>query len=134
MCFWLDICFYLRRMKRILLIGACLILIGIFSVNGQSVGELNQFDGNILEEVNKVQVYPNPTTDYLRVRIQNTSFDDAELTVYNIIGNEVKVEVNKVASNDFKITVKDLPPGYYLLAVKADNQQFKETYKFLKRQ
>lgn len=99
----------------------------------QSTGELNRFSNESLEEVNKVRLFPNPSVDFLEVRIENSTLESASFTVHNIIGNEIKVDIQLVAENEYRINVKDLPAGYYLLAIKDDQNVFKETYKFLKR-
>lgn len=83
--------------------------------------------------VNKVSMFPNPTTEYLSVRIDESNVNQPRLTIHNIIGNVMDVTVEEVGDNEFRIKVKDLAPGYYLLAIRDDQGYFKETYKFLKR-
>lgn len=97
-------------------------------------GEMNRFDDDLLEpKVNNVKLFPNPTTDYLMVRIENSNLTEANFTVHNIIGNVVDVEVEPVGKDQFRIKVKDLDQGYYLLAIRDKEGYFKEAYKFLKR-
>lgn len=99
----------------------------------QNVGELERFDGEKLEKRNDVKLYPNPTVDYLSVHIANSDLKDIRFTVHNILGNEVEVKIEQVDDDTFKIDAESLPTGYYLLAIKDDTKQFRETYKFLKR-
>ena len=121
--------------KHLLTFLSCLLLIfvttGAFSQNG----ELNGFDDASLEEKqNTVRLFPNPTTtDYLRVRIENSTLSNPVFTVHSIIGNVVEVEVEPIGKNEFRIKVKDLVSGYYLLAIRDEQGHFKEAYKFLKR-
>jgi hypothetical protein len=100
---------------------------------GQTNRELDRFSNESLEVRNQVKIYPNPSTEFLDVRINNSTLKNASFTVHNIIGNVVDTEVEHVGENQFRIRVKDLAPGYYLLAIKDDGNLFKETYKFLKR-
>lgn len=124
-------------MKKISTVFTCLLFIMLMGWQGlqaQTVGELNEYDGRILETANQIKLYPNPTVEYLQVDIKNNKLDDVQFSVHNIIGNTITVNVEKIAEGKYKIKVDDLPPGYYLLAVKDDKTQFHETYKFLKKQ
>jgi len=79
------------------------------------------------------QVFPNPTTDYIHIRNEQVEMKLLKLTLHNIIGNEMQVEVEEVDEHEVKVKVKDLSAGYYLIAVKDDFSKFRATYKFLKR-
>jgi hypothetical protein len=79
------------------------------------------------------QIFPNPTTDYVHIRNEHVEMSLLKLTLHNIIGNEMKVEVEVVDEHELKVKVKDLSPGYYLIAIKDDFSKFRGTYKFLKR-
>lgn len=111
------------------------ILIILASVKGysQGSGELNRFGNESLSIKNEVKLFPNPSVDYLEVRINNATIENATFTVHNIIGNIVEVDIENVGESEYRLRVKDLAPGYYLLAIKDDQNLFKETYKFLKR-
>ncbi len=79
------------------------------------------------------QIFPNPTTDFVHIRNEQADVHHLKLTIHNIIGNEMNVEVEIVDEHELKVKVKDLSPGYYLIAVKDDLSKFRGTYKFLKR-
>lgn len=96
-------------------------------------GELNRFPNQELERANAIQLFPNPTVEYLNVRILNSTLKAPEVVIHNIIGSEIEVEVNEVKSGEFSIKVKDLRPGYYLVAIRDEKGTFSETYKFVKR-
>lgn len=103
------------------------------NVYAQSDGELNRFRNENLTIKNDVKIYPNPSVDFLQVKIENTDLESISFTVHNIIGNTVNVDIQQLGNNEFRLRVEDLAPGYYLLAIKDDKNLFKETYKFLKR-
>lgn len=104
------------------------------STFGQSKGEMDRFDASMMSESpNVVKMFPNPSIDYIQIEIQNSTLVDPTLTLYNIIGNEIIVEIEEKKDNLFEIQVKDLPPGYYLIAIKDEQTFFGETYKFVKR-
>lgn len=81
----------------------------------------------------KVQLYPNPATEYLHVRLDNIEISNLKLSVRNIIGNIVPVEIEYLGDSELRVRVKDFAIGYYLLAMQEEKSNFKGTYKFLKR-
>jgi hypothetical protein len=118
--------------NKYVLILSLIIGIGNYSF-AQTTPELNRFNNESLTVRNQVKLFPNPSVDFLEIKINNATFANATFTVHNIIGNIVEAEIENVGQNQYRIKVKDLAPGYYLLAIKDDQQIFKETYKFLKR-
>ena len=80
-----------------------------------------------------VQIFPNPTVEYVHVRIEQVKAADLKLTLHNIIGNEMSVESEIVDEHEVRIRVKDLDAGYYLIALRDDKIHFRGTYKFLKK-
>jgi len=80
-----------------------------------------------------VTIHPNPATEYLNVTFQNPIAKKAKLTVHNVIGNVVDVETQTVDEFEVRLRVKDLPVGYYLLAVRDEESNSRSTIKFVKR-
>lgn len=115
-------------MKKVLLVVFSLFL--AFSVSAQSESAFPSLTSN--ESSIKVDLYPNPTVQYLNIQIEGTN---ADLTfhLHNIIGNEIKVKPEKQGDNLYRINVESLTPGYYLLMVKDPESKFTKTLKFLKR-
>jgi hypothetical protein len=118
-------------MKKVLLVLTLITL----SLSGmaQSGQDFASFGDELLVQKNKIQIYPNPSVEFLNVRIENSNLIKTELIVYSIIGSQYKVEIENIEPNEFKIDVRDLPPGYYLLSIKDATSNFSKTYKFLKR-
>jgi len=85
------------------------------------------------DQSNLVQFYPNPATEYLSVKFEAPCTDKIRITLHNILGNIIEVETEVLDRFELRLKVKDLPPGYYLLAFKDAETNFKSTYKFLKR-
>lgn len=88
------------------------------------------------EEVNlvkSVHLFPNPATEFIDVKLDQLPAANVSLTVHNIIGNELQVETEILEDDLIRVKVKDLAAGYYLLAVKDEESNFRGTYKFLKR-
>ncbi len=88
------------------------------------------------EEVNlakTVHLFPNPATEDVFVELDQFPAEKVNLTVHSIIGNKLEVETEVVSEHVIRVKVKDLASGYYLLAVKDEESNFRGTYKFLKR-
>ena len=80
-----------------------------------------------------VHLFPNPATEFVDVKLDHFPAQNVKLTVHNIIGNELQVETEILEEHLIRVKVKDLVSGYYLLAVKDEESNFRGTYKFLKR-
>lgn len=80
-----------------------------------------------------VHLFPNPATEFIEVHVDQFQASDVDLAVHSIIGNELPVETQVTGEHVLRISVKDLAPGYYLLAVRNEASKFRGTYKFLKR-
>ncbi len=82
------------------------------------------------DEVEKViSIYPNPTSDYLKVNIEK-SVKNNEVRVINVNGQIIrKKSFNK---NEIEIDVKGLKGGIYFVQVFSDSEILK-TSKFLKK-
>lgn len=105
---------------------------------GENLGQSGQpFVETPLRRVdNPVQFYPNPSEDHLIIDIKDQSLKNVELEVYNIIGNAMKIEVEDRSDSSvkkYKINVRSLMPGYYLLVVSDKDSRFKQAYKFQKK-
>ena len=85
----------------------------------------------------KVELYPNPTTpstEHLYVKL-DSEIPAAKVSValHNIIGNKMEIETEVVSEHELRIRIKDLAAGYYLVALKDEETNFRGIFKFLKR-
>lgn len=80
-----------------------------------------------------VQMYPNPATDFLIVKLQTPHANDVKLAMHSVIGNVLNLDLEIVDEYEIRIRVKDLPTGYYFLSIKEEESGLKASYKFLKR-
>ena len=116
--------------KTVLLLGLVLLSFGVFAQSGR---DFSSFGNEVLNQKNIVEIYPNPSVDFLNVKIENSDLEKTELVVHSIIGSRFKVEIEKTEDAQYRIDVRDLPPGYYLLSIKDPVSEFSKTFKFLKR-
>ncbi|MEP2025089.1 MAG: T9SS type A sorting domain-containing protein [Reichenbachiella sp.] len=92
------------------------------------------FENESLNLTNQIEVYPNPSIDYIIVNIKNSNLRETSFELHSIIGNTVEVDAENIGSDKYRINIKSFNPGYYFVIVKDDFSQFKEAYKFLKKE
>ena len=113
-----------------------LIIITLFSSSvlfGQDVETTSINNGFQAKEVNQVRYYPNPASESLTVVISNFTLKSPNITIYSLIGNIVKTEIENVELGKYKVNVENLPAGYYFFAINDKDLKYRKTYKFLKR-
>ncbi|MBS1977925.1 MAG: T9SS type A sorting domain-containing protein [Bacteroidetes bacterium] len=108
--------------------GLILIMLAFQGVFAQ---EHDAFASPSQEPLKQVKLYPNPAIDYVSVRFETPVAKTVKLTLHSIIGNAMEVESEVIDDYEVRLKVRDLPSGYYLLALK-DNES-RASYKFLKR-
>jgi len=128
---WCECCrINIKFCMRGLILLIFMLFVGL-GVQAQSLSEREP--SGRFEPAKAVHIFPNPAVDFVHVKIDHFSAEHVKLTVHNIIGNEVPVEVEVLDKHELRVRVKDLNSGYYLLALKDDENRFQGTYKFLKR-
>lgn len=75
----------------------------------------------------EMYVYPNPTTDYLTLRVEK--LENLNFQLIDLQGKVI--ENKKVTATTSTITMKNLPKAIYFLKIVKDNQTFK-TFKVIK--
>ena len=75
-----------------------------------SIKEVTQSKADLL-------VFPNPSHDQVFCRLSggNAALTDAML--YNLLGENVSVQVRKGSENTLSLSVKDISPGIYIVRV-----------------
>ncbi|MFW5700875.1 MAG: T9SS type A sorting domain-containing protein [Cyclobacteriaceae bacterium] len=87
----------------------------------------------LIEVKTTVELYPNPVADNLHIDIESENLDNVKFELYNIIGNVIKIEVEQVNNYQYKIPVRTLPSGYYLLIISDKNSKYNQPFKFQKK-
>jgi hypothetical protein len=73
--------------------------------------------------------YPNPTTDFLTLKVENYDRENLYFWLYDVVGNLLLN--NKVVSNETRVTMENLLSGTYILKV-TDNGKEVKTFKIIK--
>jgi hypothetical protein len=85
------------------------------------------------DPVKFVQVYPNPAVDYLSLKFESAVAKTSKVEIHSIIGSAIEVEQEIIDEFEIRVKVKDLPVGYYVIAVHDPMNNTRGIYKFLKR-
>lgn len=101
--------------------------------NDEDKSELTKLNTESLNVETEVELYPNPTVDYLNITLKNSNLKDVQFEVYNIIGNKQKFELEVVNSDNYKINIKEYHSGYYLLLIKDPVTRYNKAFKFRKQ-
>ncbi len=80
-----------------------------------------------------VQLYPNPATEYLIVKLNSPNAHNVKLAMHSVIGNVLDFEREQIDEFEVRLQIKELPSGYYFLSINDEESGFKASYKFLKR-
>lgn len=75
-------------------------------------------------------VYPNPTTDFLTLKIMNYDKENLSYWLYDFNGN--LLQNKKVEANECNVSVQNLFSGTYILKV-TDNNKVIKTFKIIKK-
>ena len=77
----------------------------------------------------EMSVYPNPTTNYLQLKVESEKLESLSYQLIDLQGKVI--ENKKVAASNTTITMETLPKAIYFLNVTKDNQAIK-TFKIIK--
>ena len=77
-----------------------------------------------------VTAYPNPTTDYLQLKVESEKLKDLSYQLYDISGKLLQSE--KITGSQTSIVMSNLLPSTYFVKVTERNKEVK-TFKIVKR-
>ena len=82
---------------------------------------------NSKENSNSIIVYPNPASDIINLKIDDSNITELTLNIYNIMGTLVKSEI--LEQNNRQINIKNLSSGVYIVTVSSN--EFSENIKLV---
>jgi PKD repeat protein len=90
-------------------------------------------ENNVEEQLNQVEIFPNPTSKLLNLKIQKTAQKQIHINIFNNLGQVVYYYSNNQIDNSelISLNISDLPTGIYFLRCRINNEQV-ETVKFIK--
>ena len=75
-------------------------------------------------------IYPNPTSDYVMLKISDTALYNLSYHLVDINGKAISN--GSLTNGDTQINMQQLPVGMYILKVSQNNQELK-TFKIIKK-
>ena len=102
--------------------GAISFVASINNANGNGV-ILN--DENL--ETNSIQIFPNPTTDILNIKMENPT--SSHLTIFDIYGKKVLEKIENEQS-EIQFSIGHFSKGVYFLKIEMEGKEF--VHKFIK--
>jgi hypothetical protein len=78
------------------------------------------------DKLNKLTVFPSPTSDFLNLSIPEQYPLPAKLSLVSMSGQ--KLETINIHDYLVSINVKDLPPGFYILQLRSGGLQLEERF------
>jgi len=88
---------------------------------------------NELSLIHDLNIYPNPTSDFLNIIVSNESLKDAEISLTNLNGQEL-LRFNNIQLNTneaFKINCSQLSSGLYIVKIKTENSFYHQKISIL---
>ena len=85
------------------------------------------------DPIKSVQIFPNPATDYLTIKFESPVAKSSKLAFHSIIGSSIELEQEAIDDFEIRVKVKDLPLGYYIIAIHDTQNNSRGIYKFLKK-
>lgn len=81
----------------------------------------------------KVEVFPNPTSDFLTIDLSKLDLKKPKIEIRNIIGSKMDMSLDELDEKRFRVDVTSFPRGYYLVLVKDGQSKFQQTVRFSKK-
>jgi len=69
-----------------------------------------------INEKRSIELYPNPASEYINLKFNaNFRFDDYELSIHSLIGNQMNFNKEILSDNEVRIFLDEFNNGYYFL-------------------
>ena len=96
----------------------------------QQAYEISSISGVEDYQINlSMHAYPNPTTDYLTLKVESKNLQDITYQLFDLNGKLIESE--KISHATETICVENLPSATYVLKVNKNNKEIK-TFKIIK--
>jgi len=112
-----------------------MLVVLFFNVNvvlGQKQG-LSTSNSSGPDEKVKVEIFPNPTSEFLNIDLTKLDLKKPQVEIRSIIGTIMNVQVEENGRKKYKVDVQSFPRGYYLVLVRDDQSKFQQTIRFSKK-
>ena len=96
---------------------------GIYQTNISSVGDVLALDDK-QANLEKLKIYPNPTTDKVNLDFTTQKSTTATWALYNELGKKVKTGSKKLiaGNNQISINMQNIKSGIYFVSLEVDGE------------
>lgn len=120
------------NISRLRIAALLVFMVAAFSVSAQTQALANRTSADPNDKL-KVEIFPNPTSDFLNIDLSNLNLKKPQLEIRSIIGTKMTVNVEDNGPKKYKVDVQSFPRGYYLVLVREDRSKFQQTVRFSKK-
>lgn len=113
-------------------IALLVFMFSAFDVSAQTKALSSSTSNNNDDKV-KVEIFPNPTSDFLNIDLSKLDLQKPQLEIRSIIGLKMSISVEDNGPKKYKVDVQSFPRGYYLVLVRDDRSKFQQTVRFSKK-
>lgn len=99
-------------------------------------GVQQAFEISVLTEIKALAttldllVYPNPTSDFLKLKTSDEAYESLSFVLTNVQGQVLQEQ--KVSQKETKVNLKNYAPGSYFLSIRAEQEAIK-TFKIIRK-
>ena len=84
---------------------------------------------NSLDQTNLIKLFPNPASNYLNLQLRQLAANaEIKVSLYNVLGQEIKHEQVKYNGQGFGLNLTDLTAGVYVIKVEAQGKVFTRNF------
>ncbi|WP_394758658.1 T9SS type A sorting domain-containing protein, partial [Flavobacterium sp.] len=103
---------------------------GSVSQGLQQPFEISTLSGEEFTQIKlQMMVFPNPTTSFVNLKIENYDFQDLTYQLFDINGREISNQ--KITNTETKIPLENLSSAIYFLKV-SENSKIIKTFRIVK--
>ena len=92
------------------------VVIDDFQIDASAILAVNDF------EEGEFLIYPNPSSEIFNIRRMNTTGDNMNIKVYDVMGKLIRQQ-NNITDANYKLNMAGISKGIYFLQVNIENKR-----------
>ncbi len=85
---------------------------------------VENYTGTIIYDTGELELFPNPASDYLTLRMKNKIQTLDEVTIYTLEGRIIYNRILKNGTHEHTVNVQSFNPGYYIVKTRAQGKMY----------
>lgn len=74
--------------------------------------------------VDKIQIYPNPTSGLIEIQVEDNDIIDFDIKVYNSLGSVIDVPTTELNPNTLQLDLTNIATGVYIIKMNKGTESF----------